>query len=235
MNPLIPAAVIGGAAYLVIDDGREPQQGAKPTAPLPGQTLEQIASGTVRRSTTAQYTPVVVSRRILQLQATARPQASSVGFADPLSSPMGPGGGAPVDPELQKKLDELEKYAEKTYNDMDEVARAEAVDKLNKELEIDPPIEYGSDWKTIAAAAGGYAGAAAGAAICGPICGKVGALVGAYLGAEIHDLISKNWDEMKQWCEDKWGELRDQIEETYEDVKDAAEDAYDEVAGLVSF
>lgn len=245
VSPIVPAVIIGGVAYVATQGDGDPKEGTRPTAPLPGQTLEQVAAGTVRKSTTATYTPVTVSRRIYQLQATARPQASSVAFAYDPSKPAGPGGGYPVDPELQKKLDEIEAAAEKAYNDMDEVARAEAVDKMNKELELDPPLEYGADWKTISAAAGGYAGAAAGTAICGPVCGKIGAMAGAYLGVQLEELIAKNWDELEAWIKDKWGDVKqyvgeayedakDAVEGAYEDTKEAVEDAYDDAADYVS-
>lgn len=230
--PILPAVVIGGATYVAVNGAGapEPSGPVRPPAPLPGQTVNQ----TVARNPSVPYTPVTVSRRILALQATARPTAGSIAFSDPPSNPIGPGGNAPVDPELQKKLDAIESAAAKAYSDMDEVARAEAVDRLNKDLELDPPIDYGSDWKTISAAAGGAAGAAAGAAVCGPICGKVGALAGAYLGAEIHDLIAKNWDELEAWIGDKWGDVKDFASDTYNDAKDAAEDAYDAASDAIS-
>ncbi len=229
--PIVPAVVIGGVAYVAVTGAADAAPGVvRPPAPLPGQTVGQA----VGRNPNVQYTPVNVSRRTMAFVAAVRPSAGSIAFGDPLSNPIGPGGGAPVDPLLQKKLDEIEAAAAKVYSDMDEVARAEAVDKINKELKLEPPIEYGSDWKTITSAAAGAAGAAAGAAVCGPICGKVGALAGAYLGAEIHDLVAKNWDELESWISDKWGDVKSFASETYDDAKGAVEDAYDEVADTLS-
>jgi gas vesicle protein len=130
--------------------------------------------------------------------------------------------------DLQKKLDTVEAYAQQQYNNMDAVAKAKAAQEISDALNIQPPIPSNAAWATIASAAGGAAGAAAGAALCGPICGKVGAMCGAYLGTKLEDLIEKNYDDVKNWLDNKvWGSIKDAAKKVGNAVEDAAKKAAD--------
>lgn len=173
MTPLIPIVLIGGAAYtLVGSDGAE--QEAPPTqGPVPRKLAELNAS-----------MPSIISAS----QLMKRFGGGGVVFASTQNSA--------VDPELQKKLDEIEAAAREQFDNMDDVAKVEAIDKINQNLGTDLPLDADLSWETISMAAYGAAGAAAGAYVCGPVCGKVGALAAAYLGAKLNDLLAKTYDEL---------------------------------------
>lgn len=226
MGDILPAVVIGGITYTLV------KQSSDPIAPVGAATQYSPSYGTT------------LDQQLAGVKTAPPPPSGTVKATGSLTSklrmvnavsvnPLGPKGNwtshnempANIDPELTKKLAELERYAEQQFNNMDEVARGKAADYLNKELKLDPPLTGHEDWHTVAAVAGGAAGAAAGTALCGPLCGKVGAMVGAYLGGKIEDYIEKNYDDMKAWLKSKWGDLKDEIEDLASDIKDAAGDA----------
>ncbi len=222
-SALVPAVVIGGVTYTLVkaNDGAASNGGATRYGTSYGNTVGQQLTSTPI-SPTPKPTGSLTAKLRMVNAATVSPLAPKTNwnYSD---------GGTPIniDPELAKKLAYLEQQAKEQFENMNEVAKAQAADYLNEELKLDPPLNGHEDWKTVAAVVGGAAGAAAGAWIGGPIGAKVGAMVGAYLGVKLYDVIEKNYDEMKAWCEAKWGALKAQIEETWEDIKDGAGDALD--------
>lgn len=218
--PLIPAIVVGGATYaLVSQPGTTAKPGPTQYSPSYGSTTNQQLTSTPVPPQPKPTGSLTAKLRMVNLVSVSPllPK-TNWSYADQHNN---------IDPEYAQKLSELEKYAEQQFNNMDEVARAQAADTLNKELKLDPPLNGHEDWKTVAAVAGGAAGALAGAAVCGPICGKVGSLVGAYLGVKLEDAIAKNYEDMKAWCREKWGDLKDAVEDAYDEVKNAVGDAID--------
>jgi hypothetical protein len=217
--PLVPVLLAGGGVVYVAAQAADPAPKAGPPrqlAPNTGATIAQ-ASNLPAPGGGMMGVQMVRSGTMMGIQYspafTANPMLIQSAFLPP------------VDNEFQQKVDLLEKYMEKNYNDMTAVAKSEALAVLNAELKLDPPLKSSDDWATIARVSGGAA-AAAGCAATGlgttiaPLC----AMAGAWLGAKFHDLIAKNYDELKDYCSDKWGA-----------ITGFAHDVYDEIAGLWPF
>ncbi len=208
--PVVPIVVIGGAAYALTQmDSTVP--GAATQGPLTHPTT--AAQHAASRPALASFSSVA-----------KRFGATGAAFTSPTNQSP--------DPELQKKLDEIEAAAKKAYDDMDDVAKVEAIDKMNQNLGTNLPLDADLSWGDISMAAYGAAGAAAGTAVCGPICGKIGALCAVYLGEKLNDLIAKNWDDLKSYMKKKWNYVSDAVTDAAEDVADAVSDA---VSGLNPF
>lgn len=202
MNAIVPIVVIGGVAYTLTQ--QSPEVVIPPTT---GPVTNRISEAQLAAS-------------LPNIARTSARLKRFVGGGTAFTSPT----NTSPDPELQKKLDEIEAAAKKSFDDMSDVAKVEAIDKLNQNLGTDLPLDADLSWESISMAAYGAAGAAAGAAVCGPICGKIGALCAVYIGAKLNDLIAKNYEEVKEWLQENvWG-----------GIKDAAEDAYDAVSDAVS-
>jgi len=154
-----------------------------------------------------------------------------VGVAtDGFKGPVSPTNG--IDPALQQKLDEIERYTEAAYNKLDSDARDVARGELNRDLKLDPPLPADASWKDISGAVGAAVGGAAGAYIGGPIGAKIGALVGAYLGVKLEELISKNVDEIKAWFKSKWSDIEDWVKGVGSDIEDGVSDAIDYLGSI---
>jgi len=211
MNPILPAIVIGGVAYEYV---LKPKGQPTPPTSAPGYTVASYPSAPLRNS-------VGVNLNGFLNQSPVGPQGNGYLIAS-VPSDIQATWYPTIDPALKAKLDAVQAAAQKAYNDANEVAKAAAADKLNKDLKLDPPLTGHEDWKTISSVVGGAAGAAVGAAIGGPLGAKIGALCGAYLGVKIEELLEKDLGKIKEWIKGKWG-----------DIEDFASDVYDDVAGIV--
>jgi hypothetical protein len=131
-----------------------------------------------------------------------------------------------IDLEMQKKLDLLEAYMKQQFLNAEDVARAAMIDKLNKELKLDPPLDTrirGEEgWKLASAAAGAAGGSAVGNYFCGAPCGKIGAMAGAWLGEKLGPYLQKGYEECKEWCKEVYGDIVDWVSDTASDVWDWA-------------
>lgn len=203
--PILPIVIIGGVAYTLV--GSSADDHPVPPTTGPKKAPQKLADLNARM-------PHIISASNL----LARFGSTGAAFTSPTNKTP--------DPEMQKKLDAIEAAAKSAYDDMEDVAKVEAIDKINQNLGTDLPLDSDLSWDTISSAAYGAAGAYAGAAVCGPVCGKVGALAAAYLGAELNDLVSKGYEECKEW-------LKGHVP-SWSDIGDAAEDAYDAAADALS-
>lgn len=218
--PIVPLVMVGGAAYALHaygDGDVVPPTGKAPVLGFGAGMTQPLKNpdGSIKSGQKITFTSGALAGIKQSLSATAL-GTKPTGVATSWDSPMN------IDPELKKKLDEVEAYAQKAFNDANEVAKAKAAVALNEGLKLDPPLTGHEDWKTVASVVGGATGGAIGGYIGGPWGAKIGALAGAYLGVKLADLIDKNWEEVKAWLSDKWG-----------DIKDFASDVYDEVSGWV--
>jgi hypothetical protein len=214
--PIVPLVVVGGAAYALHaygDNDVVPPTGKQPVYGHGGLPPLKNPDGSLSSGQTIQFSPTRFASLKQSISATAL-GTKPTGVATSWDTPMN------IDPELKKKLDEVEAYAQKAFNDANEVAKGKAADALNEGLKLDPPLTGHEDWKVVASVVGGATGGAIGGYIGGPWGAKIGALAGAYLGVKLADLIDKNWEEVKEWLSSKWG-----------DIKDFASDVYNEVAG----
>ncbi len=201
------SAGIGGGMY--VDPAGAPMQVVSGYSVSQGGLSAMLAA---RNSQTAQVGDLTLQLGSVLSAAALNPPAV-VQSAYP--------GADTIDPELQKKLDYFKAQAQKNFEDMDAVARAEAAEYLNKELKLDPPLTGHEDWDETAARTGKAAGAVVGAAACAatgygaavaPICG----LVGAYLGEKLGPLLKKTWPEVKEWCENRWGTIEGWADDAYD-------------------
>lgn len=98
-----------------------------------------------------------------------------------------------IPPGTSQAIDSMLSSARAAYQTMSVSARAEAADRLNQDLALDPPLTGNEDWETVARVAGGAVGAGACNAIPGigtaasPLC----AIAGAYLGVKLEDWLSQ--------------------------------------------
>jgi len=242
MSMLVPVLIAGGGVAWVASQGAAPAPGLpgppRQLAPNGGSTVQQqqqqggSPSGFTRITPTAglasglalQWSgPIVKSSggmRVVMPGGVAGSFTRSAAYPNPLENPSGTkvaSATSTIDPEVQKKLDQAKAYLEEQWKNADEVAKAKAADKLNKELKLDPPLTghetWGEMWAVVAGAAGTAACAATGyGAAVAPLCG----IVSAWLGQKLGDWMEKKWPAIKAWAAEKWG-----------DVEDAAGDAYD--------
>lgn len=116
------------------------------------------------------------------------------------------GGAATADQGQTLAL--AESACESTFDQMTDAAKQKAVDWLNGQLNLTPPLTLASSWDDIAkatsSAVGALGGNALGSMIGGPIGGEIGDLCGAYLGVKIEDFLSKGYDDAKAWVNQQW-------------------------------
>lgn len=233
MNPALPLIVIGGGAFAYAKFNE-----AAPALP-PGPPQYPPSSGvTVGQAINPVPTPAYPAGEIVGgkyypngYKTGGKPKAQAIAGTAAAHVGIGFSGGSSqsTDPATQAKLDAIKAAIKKTYDDMNEVAKAKAAEALNKELKLNPPLTGHESWAETSAAVAGVAGAAVGTALCGPVCGALGSMAAAYLGAKLGDLLSKHWDELTDWLDSEvWGGIKD----VASDIGDAAEDLYDDFVDL---
>jgi hypothetical protein len=230
MSLLVPVLIAGGGIAWVASQGDQaaprPPGPTRYTTPTAGSTIKQASQGGATNGAVIDGGTAKSPWVTLYLGPTssgaglAAEQKINAASAVALMTSVNPSGWgvgtSSVDPEVQKKLDLIKLAAQKTFNDMDAVAKAKAAEKLNKDLKLDPPLTghetWGETWQVVAGASATAACAASGyGAAAAPLCG----IVAAYLGGLLGDWMQKKWPAIKEWFDSKWG-----------DIEDAASDAY---------
>lgn len=193
---LLPVALVGGGiAYMLVkgENAAVPQPGdANYVSPWYGSTLADGLAG--------------------------MPPGGG-GFYNPFLDNMGQAGfnvgGRLADPDARQKLDLLNVATEKAYAAMSQAAKTTAADKVNKELQLDPPLRGTESWEQLARIIGGATGGAGCNAIPGigtaisPVC----AMAGAYLGVKLEAWMSSELGDLKGWVTQNLGEVIDTIQD----------------------
>lgn len=229
MSVLVPFVLVpAGLAVAAGASGGTPASAPPPTnlapnggvnassASTPGATIGDLLTGPPAIGSSTPYARARFGARLAQIA-----EASAV-VSDRAQN------SSPIDAEIQAKIDTIEAYGKAAYNKMTSGARKEGAQAMNKELNLDPPLDGSESFEDvmhrIAPAIGGTVGAAVGGALGGPAGAAIGAFCGKYLGVKYEELLAKAIPEIKDFFRSKWADIENW-------VSGAAHDAYDTVSG----
>jgi len=227
--PLALITIGGGAAALAVHSGETADQTAAQTQvgsmeqavqsrPLLGSKLATVGVTIGQLQSNLSPAPGVTAPVVKKLTIS---RSYATELRSRLFGVSSGNASNPVDPQIQAKLDEIDKYGKAAYNQLSAEAKKEGAKALSESLGIDPPLKGDETWETIASVAGSAAGAAVGAYIGGPIGAKLGAIVGAYLGVKLEELISKDLDKIGDWFKSKWSDIENWVGDEASDAANA--------------
>lgn len=236
--PLVPLAVVGTGAALVVTGKATPNPGqlgadggaqVSPGGAAPGSTIGDALQGGGKLPVGRHRPGQAAMEGFVGGFIVARPSATTL--PPPQQAPYtNPNGDAD-----KAKLDLIRTAGKKAYDKLDAAARRAAASELNKQYSFDPPLTGDETWDQLEARVankighdvGAVAGGAVGAALFGPIGASVGAIIGAYLGQELGPMMAKGFDELKDWITGLgWDDVGNAIEDAAHYVGAAFSDIF---------